>query len=370
MAKVSLLQLPSGSWRLRLRLRDQRDQYRFVTGSRDEAARAAAVWEEETAGRGLAPAKPTITFRAWLDMQLAKATHLEDRTRERYEGLLRSHLGPLGDRRLARITAMDGEVWQAQHIAAGLGAATVRACFHLLKAGLAEAYRLRVTTSHAWADVRPVRTRSAAATETALAVPHGRQLAAVPRAATGRVGELLRLALGTGARRGELLALTWDHVDLDAQSIRITQALALLRGTEIKVKGPKSKAGIRTIDLPADLVALLRTMRAAAAETALQRGERLGPQPVLPGPSGGWWNPTEATRACTKALGRAGLPGTLHGLRHAHATHLLRQPGVSPRDVQVRMGHGDIKVTIGTYGHAIPSEGRRMADVLNVAMAG
>src|SRR5262249_17861449 len=65
---------------------------------------------------------------------------------------------------------------------------------------------------------------------------------------------LVSLALGTGMRRNEMLGLRWQDVDLDAGRLTIEQALEETRARGIRVKGPKTKHGRRTISLPAHLV--------------------------------------------------------------------------------------------------------------------
>jgi integrase len=184
-----------------------------------------------------------------------------------------------------------------------------------------------------------------------------------------RVGRLLRLALNSGARRNELLALTWQDIDLAAGTVTIAGSL-LQRGGVICLTVTKTRAGKRTIALPPGMIAELRQARAEAGALALAAGRPIGSLPVLPDTDGvSWWSPMAATQAAKRALAAAHLPGSLHGLRHAHATALL-QARVNPRAVQQRLGHANISTTLGTYAHAMPGDDDAAIAAISAAIGG
>ena len=240
----------------------------------------------------------------------------------------------------------------------------MRHCFRLAKWALGEAARLRIIPANPWAEVRAVRAR-----EPNIIAPSGAQLRAVQHAATGRVGMLLRLALATGARRGELLALTWHHVDVTEGRVTIAGSLERDRNTgALRVKVPKTRTARRTLALPPATIAELRGARIAAGEIALAAGRRVSELPVLPDEAGtGWWAPDAATMAAHRALREAGLPGCLHALRHAHATALL-QARLNPRAVQARLGHANIATTLAVYAHAMPGDDDAAAAAIGAAL--
>jgi integrase len=76
-----------------------------------------------------------------------------------------------------------------------------------------------------------------------------------------------------------------------------------------------------------------------------------------------------ATKAAKRALVAANVPGSLHGLRHAHATALL-QARVNPRAVQQRLGHGNVSTTLATYAHAMPGDDEAAAAAIAAAIEG
>ncbi|MCL6633429.1 MAG: site-specific integrase [Alicyclobacillus herbarius] len=162
------------------------------------------------------------------------------------------------------------------------------------------------------------------------------------------------LLSSTGMRVGELLALRWDSVDLDAGILRVVRAYSYT-GKGYRLEEPKTDAGRRSITLPPSVTELLRRHRTVQAQERLRAGSlwenhdlvictTLG-RPVL----------QHNLRMLFQRLIRtAGLPRIrLHDLRHTHATILLKR-GVHPKVVQERLGHSDISVTLNTYSHVVP----------------
>jgi len=167
---------------------------------------------------------------------------------------------------------------------------------------------------------------------------------------------LFYLALFTGMRRSELLALRWDDIDLDMAQVYVTRALHRLRTGEIVYRTPKTAKSRRLIDLPPSAALVLRQHRdqqealLVDMATAPTQGSdlvftTLGSGPVLP---------DTFTHAWIKTARRAGFPHIrLHDARHTHATLLLKQ-GVHPKVVQERLGHASITTTLDTYSHVLP----------------
>jgi integrase len=133
------------------------------------------------------------------------------------------------------------------------------------------------------------------------------------------------ILLTTGMRRGELLAVRWRDLDLDAGTLMVEQSLEQTK-TGMRFKSPKTKHGRRTITLPAITVAKLGRHRKARQEIYLQPG--LGRLPddglVISTWDGKPYSPDALTLRWRRALVRLSLPKvTLHSLRHAHASALI-----------------------------------------------
>jgi integrase len=191
--------------------------------------------------------------------------------------------------------------------------------------------------------------------------------------ADSRLAGLWALALDTGARRGELSALRWEDVDLEAGRLTI-------RGNRILVdrevlEGTTKADKPRTVDLGAETVARLRRWGSTQRRDRLEAGEAWTGEAPGTGPL---W---------TDELGRPLRPDILyarfrqaqrdvdvrprkfHALRHTSATLLLAR-GVPAHVVQQRLGHADIKVTLGIYAHVLKGQDADAAAVLGTALYG
>lgn len=127
--------------------------------------------------------------------------------------------------------------------------------------------------------------------------------------------------LALGLRQGEALGLCWDAVDLDTATLTVRQALQRQPGGGLVLVPPKSRAGRRTIPLPAQLVEALRAHRVAHATERLAAGSmRTDSGLVFTGPAGKPVDPRADHREWQRLLHKAGVPAArLHDARHTAA---------------------------------------------------
>jgi integrase len=179
-----------------------------------------------------------------------------------------------------------------------------------------------------------------------------------------------RVAVYTGARRGELLNLRWKDIDLDSKKITITGSTAVIAGE--RVNGTTKSGRTRVVSIEDETVAVLRQRKADQAAEQLKagdswRGTRDGYVFTT-----GWGEPIypdTATSLMTKLI-RANqqLPDArLHDLRHLHATTLLLS-GVPVHVVAARLGHADPAITLRVYAHLIRSAEAAAADIFAQAV--
>jgi integrase len=170
----------------------------------------------------------------------------------------------------------------------------------------------------------------------------------------------------TGMRRGEALGLGWEHLDLDAGTVRIVRTLVDVvdaRDDEPVWSSPKTEAGRRTIKLDPPTVGVLRTHKTAQAKERLLVGpgyRDLGL--VFNQPDGRAYHPERVSRTFQARAKRAGLPQIrLHDLRHSWAT-LALAAGIPAKIVQDRLGHANVAITLNVYSHVSPQMQSDAAD--------
>jgi integrase len=160
------------------------------------------------------------------------------------------------------------------------------------------------------------------------------------------------LALATGLRRGDLLALRWRNVDLAAGALRVVQSLEQTKAG-LRFKSTKSDKG-RGVALPGFAITELRRHKQAQAEALLALGVRQSGDTLVCGRVDGEpKQPASLTHEFTYLVGRIGRDFPRIRFHDSHATQLLAS-GVHPKIVQERLGHSTIAVTMDIYSHVTP----------------
>jgi len=172
---------------------------------------------------------------------------------------------------------------------------------------------------------------------------------------------LVEMALATGARRGELVALQWAEVDLIHASLTISKSLEQT-AAGLRVKRPKN-GKTRTCTLPQSSIAALQFQRDQQAEARrLFAGDYQDRGLVFCQPDGSHHEPDLVSQVIVRRIRKAGITdASLHTLRHTHASNLLSN-GVPLPAVSARLGHSDPNVTARIYSHALPADDQRAAD--------
>jgi integrase len=159
------------------------------------------------------------------------------------------------------------------------------------------------------------------------------------------------IALATGMRRGEILALRWRNVDLDAGSIRVVESLEQTK-SGLRFKPPKTDHS-RVVKLSAAVIEELHRLKRKQAEELLRLGARQTGDTLVCGRADGEpLQPRSLTHEFAVLMRRIkDLPRVrFHDLRHSHATQLLLA-GVHPKIAQERLGHSTITTTLDLYSH-------------------
>lgn len=211
-----------------------------------------------------------------------------------------------------------------------------------------------------------------------LVVPSASDVGRLVAAAAGTFYEIpVMLSATTGARRGEILGLVWDNVDIDTGRLSIRFGLQRVEvgdggRRELRRVPPKSERANRTVVLPPAALARLRAWRLAQAERMLSLGvgRPSGATPVCSDPAGGFLDPDAYSHAVGALAASVGLDGArLHDLRHAYASTLV----ASNLDIQTVadvLGHHSAAFTLQTYSHGREGAAERAAEAIGRALGG
>ncbi len=179
-----------------------------------------------------------------------------------------------------------------------------------------------------------------------------------------RLYALWAMAIVTGMRRGELLALRWEDVDLDKGVVTVNRSLQYLESQHLVFQDLKTQKSRRQIPIPQSVVAVLRQHKVRQLEERLKLGHWEAGSLVFTNTMGRPIIPTELSKYFKRLVRKANLPDIrFHDLRHTTATLLLRK-GVHPKVVQERLGHATINITLDIYSHVMPDLQREATEKL------
>lgn len=339
-----------GRWYAALTLPDGTRRWRYGATRKEAQRKLDDLRAAVARGQDLHTGQQTVEqfLRQWLE---TVSDGLRPSTHTRYAQLIEDYALPaLGGKRLDRVNGQALAALYLERGRAGAAPASIELLHTVLHRAFKDAVRWGLLDANPCDRADPPRRRKAP--KRTLSPAEARRLLAV--ATDDGMHALWLLAVTTGMRRGEILALHWEDLDLDLGRLHIRRTLS--RGERGWVEmPPKTQKGNRPISLLPPVVAALREhcerlpgMRRAAGaewvETGLvfctRTGRHLSPA---------WVSDVVLPRL----LARANCPKIpFHNLRHSAAT-LLLSLGVHPRVVGDLLGHSSISITMDTYTHAV-----------------
>lgn len=344
-----------GRWYVQGTLHGKRRKVSRATQGAARAAWAELVGSTVTA---LDAADTPQTVAEALDEWLRLKRHRwEYKTVVTYQSIIRRQVIPLlGSRRIADLTARDVDLWLRELIDSGLSTSTVRQARIILK------QTADMLVRHGALPVNPVLAcppppKKKIAVDL-LTIDEAR--AVVTSAPTAQARARLLVGLSLGVRQGELLALTWDHIDLSSAnpSMTIVGTLQRQTGRGLVTKPPKTPGSNRTLPLSPVMVDALKASRAEQDRQRLASNGAAGDwSHVFTTTRGTPVDPANDRKQWFKHLERAGIRKVpVHSARHTAATLMLRH-GSNLQSVQQTLGHTSIRTTVDIYGHLTTHDG-------------
>jgi integrase len=364
-----------GRWELRVSAgRDPvngRARYlsRSVRGTKREAEAAmAALLVEVGQGGGQPGTDSTMRelIEQWLEL---RRESLSVTTYEGYLGKVRYRIMPaLGDLSVRKLTVRDIDTFYlAMSRKQGLAPSTVKQLHNVLVGSLDQAVKW------GWRRDNPARLATLPRAQRAeVRPPSPVDVLAAIAAADLEFATFVRVSASVGGRRGEVSALRWPNVDLDAGQLMISKALVESADHTIIEKDTKTHQN-RRVALDDGTVAALRSWRAAVERRASIAGVTLQPEAyVFSAAADGSqpWRPFHWTAAWRRLREKTGIDPRirLHDLRHFAATFLL-DAGVPVKTVSNRLGHARPATTLNVYAQFVPASDRMAADAMAVLLA-
>jgi integrase len=342
-------------------------RYITVRGTKAQAqAEAAKIIASTATGQFVDPSKETVTqfvdrwLRDWADQNIGNKTFV------RYEQLLRKHVcARVGSIPVQKLHSADLQAIYAAMAREGLADQTRLHVHRVVNRMLGHAQQWGIVAANVAAVVDAPRVRARE-----IDVLTTTQIQAVLKTLRGRpLYTIVAVLLATGLRRGELLALRWQDVDLDGATLKVEQALEETKRGGLIFKAPKTRHGRRIVTLPPSTVAVLREHWKNQQQQRLSLGLGKAPpdSPVFADWDGSVRSPHWLTQLWRKQMKVAGLKVTLHSLRHSHASTLIGS-GLDVLTISRRLGHGSPVITLGVYGHLFKTDDRAAA-IMEAALA-
>ena len=332
--------LPSGNYRIRVyagKDENGKDQYKSITAqTKKEAERRAAVYEYEADKKK----KDGLTVGEAIDLYIKNGDHiLSPASIRKYDSMRRNNYSGIEDR---YVSGMTKSAYQAfvNEISQTYSPKSVASICGLLTAAL-KSYDESVNLSLK----RPKLQNSA------ITIPTDAQ---VKKMIEGAGSAEMRLAFVMGAalgmRRSEICALTWG--DIEGDVIHITKAMVQDKKNQWVIKGTKTNAGTRDMDIPDHILSMLESIKPPEAK----QEDRIFP-----------FTPSAITMRFYRVSRNAGIKCRFHDLRHYNASIMLAL-GIPDKYAMQRMGHATTHMLKTVYQHVIDDQEKKASEKVNKYM--
>jgi integrase len=353
---------------------------KYVYGKTRQEVADEIISIQNKVNKGIYKNPSKITLGQWLDTWLFeyKKINLRLKTFESYEGLIRTHLKPslgtiqLKNIRPEQIQAMLNEKYLNGRIdgTGGLSSRTVKYLSVILSESLEQAIKNGlISTNPCNAIVLPKQIKKEIKVLTI-----EEQIKFLNTARNHRLGCSFVLALATGLRLGELLALKWSDIDFKNGTLHVKRSVSRVKEFESKtisknklvIQEPKTKSSKRVIPIPRNVLRELKEYKLTQNAEKLKLGSAYQDTDIIFSTEFGTIvNPRNFERTFYNTLKAAGLEHiNFHALRHTYATRLL-EANIHPKVAQELLGHSSISMTLDTYSSVLPDVKIAAAEKIN-----
>ncbi len=360
----SIHQRPDGRWCARLSLgtdaQGKRIRKAVYGKTRKEVADKLAelIRQFKTSGKAIVN-KDSVG--AYLDSWLADDVKLNrtPKTYEEYEGAVRLYIKPIiGHLKIVKLSGADLQKWQGRMARDGHTDNTRLKALRVLRNALNKAVKLLLIPSNPMAAVDKPKVHR----KEVVPLEADQCIALFEACKAHRLGDLIILAVLTGLRKGELLALDWSAVNLSEGVLTVRRSLEEAQGKQ-RIKVPKTATGRRVVTLGTEAIQALQRRKAKAEAEGLSTNKGI----VFPNTDGNFmWASNFRNQVWVKIREAAGIPDTFvfHDLRHTQAS-LMLSAGVDLKVIQKRLGHRDFSTTANLYTHLLQGAQAEAAEKLD-----
>ena len=357
----TIYQLPSENWRAQIYINGQR------LGKTKRSKFEAQKWLRDTLGKidhGYTGHGANSIYEDFLNEWLtSKSNAIKKTTWSLYDSVIRNHINPiLGKIKISDLSPQKIQTLYIQKEHDGVGKRTIRVVHTILNSSLKNAVKLGAIHTN------PAEATNPPNYETPEMQSYSEHEITQLLLATKETSleALIHLAITTGLRQSELLALKWTDIDWDRNTISIQRQLKRKYEKKDYYSSLITKSGRRTISLGVNTIDKIRDHHQQQMIEKKEMGDRWEENELIfPSTIGTPMHQRNLLRRFKNLIQESGLREIrFHDLRHTAASLMLNH-GISPLIVAKRLGHSKVSITLDTYGHLFPGMQQESANLID-----